>query len=137
MTVAVYDVPPEASPTLDLRGTPTATRKPMTTQEELDELSDSHVLSLPRATLDRMLLGRAKRAEAAALEAADTAVELRGHLASLASNQDRLAKQQAAAAAQLADHAGKIEFLVRRVAIGGGVGGVALVALKVVEMLTQ
>lgn len=115
--------------------TPTITRRPMPTQQELEivrarPLTDSAVLNLPPKEREALILDRTKRSEAAALEAADAAVELRGHVATLAT-------QQSLMATQLADHAAKIEHILRRLAIGGSIGGVALVVLKILDLVLR
>jgi hypothetical protein len=119
--------------------TPPPSRLPMHTADEIERVrgllsnrkfSDSEILRLPQHERDLLFLERTKRSEVAAIEAANVAGEVRTEM-------QGLARQQAKMAAQLADHAGKIEYILRKMAWAGGIGGSIAIALKIVEIVTR
>ncbi len=80
---------------------------------------------------------RTKNLESGVADLTGYTQELRQQVGGVISRVDTLASQQIDMTRQLADHAAKIEWMLKRMGAGGGVLGFLWVVFKLAELLTR
>lgn len=122
---------PESAVPPSTAQTPVEVRRPMPTLQELaeiNEMPDEQILRLPSYKRDALLLARTKRSETAAIDAVNAANAAGSKAEASTAATQALEKT-------VADHGQKLEALLRSATRGGGAMAVAMIVLKIIDLV--